>query len=395
MEEQKMPPVSVSAIIEELSTVAAGYKAGGVIHKAKAYNQAIDSIRSRFGATGVISEAQLPELKSLPSVGKGMVEKVAEMLRTGGVLAQATQVANDPTIQALELMTSIYGVGPVKANELVREYKITTIDGLRARPDLITPKIELGLRFYEDSMLKIPFDECEVIAQAISRVAKSIDPRLRAICVGSHRREKPLSGDIDILVTHPLTHSSVEYVYLPRLLQLLQAGAAQECEVLTETLASGTTKFNGYCKLRNVPSAKVRRIDLRWVAADGFFFMLLHFTGSAQSNVRMRQVAIEHGLRLNEWGLWKPIAADAAAAGGTRRGREGGEGENNTDSASSAAASASAGGKSNKASAPAGAPPGMELAVLPSCEADIFAALGLDYKAPKAREFYTSHDQQQ
>ena len=45
--------------------------------------------------------------------------------------------------------------------------------------------------------------------------------------------------------------------------------------------------------------------DLRVVSDAEFPFALMYFTGSKEHNIVMRQRAIERGLRLNEYGLFK------------------------------------------------------------------------------------------
>ncbi len=61
--------------------------------------------------------------------------------------------------------------------------------------------------------------------------------------------------------------------------------------------------------------------DLRVVSDAEFPFALAYFTGSKEHNIVMRQRAIQRGLRLNEYGLFKsdvetrdPNAAGARAA---------------------------------------------------------------------------------
>src|SRR5258705_5441271 len=45
--------------------------------------------------------------------------------------------------------------------------------------------------------------------------------------------------------------------------------------------------------------------DLRVVSDAEFPFALMYFTGSKEHNIVMRQRAIERGLRLNEYGLFR------------------------------------------------------------------------------------------
>ena len=49
----------------------------------------------------------------------------------------------------------------------------------------------------------------------------------------------------------------------------------------------------------------VRRIDIRFVNYDSFYSALLYFTGSAELNKQMRQIAKTKNLKLSEYGLFK------------------------------------------------------------------------------------------
>ena len=58
----------------------------------------------------------------------------------------------------------------------------------------------------------------------------------------------------------------------------------------------------GLCKFLNNP---IRKIDIRFVEPQSFFTALLYFTGSAELNKQMRQIAKIKNLKLSEYGLFK------------------------------------------------------------------------------------------
>ena len=58
---------------------------------------------------------------------------------------------------------------------------------------------------------------------------------------------------------------------------------------------------------------KVRRIDLMIIDQNSWPFSLLYFTGSRDLNITMRQKAIDKGLTLNEYGLYKKDEASIDA----------------------------------------------------------------------------------
>ena len=302
-------------ILTALKRIAEVYKSQGNVHKHKAYRNAIDTIRD-WGKP--ISAAS--QLKGARGIGKAMLEKIDEVIKTGG-LAQEAEVMADPINAALKLFTGIHGIGPVLARKLVHE------DGLRTLEDLegvhLPPQARLGLKHHADASERITFDEIECHLEFVTNVAaKDVDPRLAVAVCGSHRRRQATSGDIDVLLTHSGSHSTTNSPY--RYLALL-AAALRARGYVVDILAEGASKFMGYAKLpadfrpkavgpgaaaggpTGAPHGynKVRRLDMRWVTFDQYPAALLYFTGSDMFNVRMRETAIKQGYKLNEYGLTK------------------------------------------------------------------------------------------
>ena len=315
-------------ILTALKRIADVYKSQGNVHKHKAYRNAIDTIRDWKTPIAAASE-----LKGAKGIGKAMLEKIDEVIKTGG-LAQEAEVMADPVNAALKLFTGIHGIGPVLARKLVHE------DGLRTIEDLegahLPAQARMGLRYREDADQRIPFDEIETHLRYVTRVAAEVDARLAVAVCGSHRRRQATSGDIDVLLTHPGSHSTTNSGY--RYLGLLAAALRGKGYVL-DVLAEGDSKFMGYARLlpdanddgevagggragsrrrggaaapqavdadaadADKPKHLVRRLDMRWVTFDQFPAALLYFTGSDIFNVRMREAAIKQGYKLNEYGL--------------------------------------------------------------------------------------------
>jgi DNA polymerase (family 10) len=63
-------------------------------------------------------------------------------------------------------------------------------------------------------------------------------------------------------------------------------------------LASGPTKTS-------ILTRDGMQIDLRVVAPESFGAALQHFTGSKEHNVRLRELAVRNGLKLNEYGVFR------------------------------------------------------------------------------------------
>jgi DNA polymerase beta len=342
--------MNVSLIAEKLTTICEAHRSSGNLHKYHAYRNAIDSIK-RYDGGLVTSSGQL---KALKGVGKAMLEKIDEILATGA-LRQQELVLADPLQQALQLFTSIHGIGPVLARKLAVEQGLRTLQDLEDIGQQLPPQVRLGLKYHQDASMRVPYDEIEHHLLFIRRQARHVDKKLSASICGSHRRGLPTSGDIDVLLTHPNADSAsgAEYVFLAAFLKRLR-----EVGYIVDTLSEGPHKFMGYCRLQeqvlppppavsldstitststctardgliHPPNDKkerppgssagasgtvaaVRRLDVRWFPYDSFFAAQLYFTGSDMFNVNMRTAALKAGYSLNEYGLYKLAAGSPA-----------------------------------------------------------------------------------
>jgi DNA polymerase/3'-5' exonuclease PolX len=70
---------------------------------------------------------------------------------------------------------------------------------------------------------------------------------------------------------------------------------------MLETLALGNKKFMGISKISSELSG--RRIDIMVTTQKEYPFAILYFTGSAEFNPKMRQIALDLGYSLNEYSL--------------------------------------------------------------------------------------------
>lgn len=62
---------------------------------------------------------------------------------------------------------------------------------------------QIGVKYYDEFQLKIPRAETEAIANVILTHARRIDTGFQMVIVGSYRRGKPESGDVDVIISHP------------------------------------------------------------------------------------------------------------------------------------------------------------------------------------------------
>lgn len=119
-------------------------------------------------------------------------------------------------------------------------------------------------------------------------ISKLLDGKVRNIeIVGSYRRGKPYSRDIDLLYTGNLQN----------LLKKIQRLHNNKWIILSE----GKMKVSGIFKPLKMKPVK---IDIWYATPKSKAFMKMYATGSWQFNIIMRKKAIKKNMTLNQYGLF-------------------------------------------------------------------------------------------
>ena len=275
-------------ILTELNTLLLADEYRRKPFQMKAYEAAIEAISS---LPGPVTKPE--DVAGIKGVGEKIKQKVQEIISTGKLKA-AEEARTSLPLEEYKLLRDIHGIGPVKAAKLIED-GIKSIAQLRAasaaNSKLLTAAQKLGLKYYEDSLLRIPRAEMKDHEDII---LPGLDPRFEGTIVGSYRRGAASSGDIDVLMTLPDTMTTKEqgdlFLYMIELFK--------EIEYIVDTLSSGPTKFLGYCRLDK--DKPVRRLDLLMIPKSEYACAILYFTGSKEFNVAFRSYALEKGYTLNE-----------------------------------------------------------------------------------------------
>lgn len=248
------------------------------------------------------------KLKSIPGLGKGMLEKIATILDTGKLAAHEELKRDIP--EGVRELLSIPEVGPKTVKLLYERVgvksveeleKLATSGQLRNLPGMgakTEENILRGISLYRASRTRIllgralPLVE-EVIAELKSKASSWID---RISSAGSLRRGKETIGDIDILISAK-DSSSVMNVFT-------------HLSCVEEILAKGETKSN-------ILTRQDLQIDLRVVSPDSFGAALQYFTGSKSHNINLRGRAARKGWKINEYGVF--TQAGKKVAGGNEK----------------------------------------------------------------------------
>jgi DNA polymerase (family 10) len=208
------------------------------------------------------------DLDALPGIGKDLADKIATIAR-GGHLPLLDDLAREMPLGITALL-ALPGLGPKRVHLLHETLGIDTIDMLataaRAGKLRDVPGIGPG------------------VEAPLLRHLRQADGVLQVEVAGSYRRRRETVGDLDIVVAaepaRPVVQRFVGY------------------EDVTQVVAQGATRST--IRLRNG-----LQVDLRVVPPESFGAALCYFTGSKAHNIALRQIAIEHGLKLNEYGLFK------------------------------------------------------------------------------------------
>ena len=258
--------------------------------RAKAYQKAQDSIMKYPNEI-----LALEQVKDLPGIGSTIYDKLKEYVETGTL-----RIVENEKTNPINILTDIYGVGPKKAEDLVK-MGIKTIPELRQRQDELLNDIQkIGLQFYEDILERIPRSEIEefesIMKQIFGKIIMNANTSDKSIndkfeIVGSYRRGALHSGDIDVIIT-----GSTGDAYKMLIDELIRH------KIIMHVLSRGPSKTLVIAQLGKNRTA--RRIDFLYAPPDEFAFAILYFTGSKIFNTVMRQKALDLGYTFNEHGIY-------------------------------------------------------------------------------------------
>jgi len=260
--------------------------------KTRAYANAARTIESlNEPLAKLVTEKRLGEIKG---IGEALEQKITELVETGKLKYYSELKASIPP--GLIEMLEISGLGPKKIQALnktlgidsiekleaaCKQGKVAELDGFGEKTQAnILEGIERRRTYASKHLLSDAWLAAEPLLENLRRHPAVI----RCSAAGSLRRFKEVIGDIDLLASSKEPAEVIDYfVSQPGILKVTAKG---------ETKASVILDGGIQC-------------DLRVVSDREFPFALAYFTGSKEHYIVMRQRAIQRGLRLNEYGLFK------------------------------------------------------------------------------------------
>ena len=268
--------------------------------RVRAYSRASQALEALDKDVALLAEEGT--LLEIHGIGKDLAVKIVEYLERGAIAEY--QELKEAVPQILIEMTRIPGLGPKNALKLHRELGIESLDELEAacRKEAVAalkgfgPKsqqnIMEGIAFVRRASERIPVGLAIPYADAFLEALAALDEVDRISPAGSLRRMKETVGDVDIVIGSTAPEVVMEtFVSHP---------------LADKVLARGNTKSS-------IRTRDDLQIDLRVVDPEAFGAALMYFTGSKEHNIRLREMALKKGLKINEYGIFDVSGLDEGA----------------------------------------------------------------------------------
>jgi DNA polymerase (family 10) len=259
--------------------------------RVRAYENAIQEIAAYRGDLKGLSQR---ELTALEGIGKSTASKILEFFDRG-TIAKVEELRKKYPPELVEL-SKIPGLGPKTLLRLQKELGIRNLDDLKAaiRDKKLQEMKGLGAKMEEKLLAAIgrmssagkvrrrAIAEALPIARELVAELSNHPAVVRAQYCGSLRRLRETVADVDIVVASNAAASVVE--------------AFESMRAVSEIIGSGETKVS-------ILTATGLQVDLRIVEPHQFGAAIQYFTGSKTHNIKLRQLALDRGWILNEYGL--------------------------------------------------------------------------------------------
>ena len=266
----------------------------GIAFKPQAYEK-VAIVLENLGKSiaDIYKDGGIKALIIIPEIGKNIAKKIEEYLTTGKIKYYEELKKKFPV--DINALIRVEGVGPKTVKILYKELDIKDVSDLEeaAKEHKIASLFGFGekteknilesIKFLKKSKDKFLLGEILPVANKIENILSKLTEVKNFNIAGSLRRKKETIGDVDFLVV------------------------SNNPEKVMDVF----TRQHGIIKVWNKGKTKssIRLesgidVDLRVVTAKSFGSALQYFTGSKEHNIALRKIAIDLGLKLNEYGLF-------------------------------------------------------------------------------------------
>ncbi|KJJ83627.1 phosphotransferase domain-containing protein [Candidatus Omnitrophus magneticus] len=242
----------------------------------------------------IYKEKGMEGLCDIHGIGKDLAEKIVEMIQTG-VLKHHQELLKEFSPGFLGLL-NISGIGPKKLKQLRDELNVNTVDDIEkackngsletldGMGEKSRDKLLEAIQYYKQQLGKTLLVKGEKLADELIAYLSESYYFEKLEKAGSLRRGQETIGDIDILAVTSNVEEAVDYFTRYRgAQQILSKGRLMVSIILKEGIQA----------------------DLRLIEKSSFGAGLVYFTGSKSHNIKLRKIAKNKGLKVNEYGVFK------------------------------------------------------------------------------------------
>lgn len=270
----------------------------------RAYRKAAQNIESLPKDVAQLTEN---ELTAIPGIGKDLAGKIREFISTGAVKTHRELKEEIP--ESLIMLIAIPGLGPKTAKLLHDKLNIASMDdlerlahehklsGLPGIKDKTEKNILKGIEMIRRGKERQPIGKVLPLADEIRHHLLKTAPLKELEIAGSLRRWKDTIKDIDLLAVSDEPEKAMNaFVRLPLVDGILMRGPTKSSVITKEGI----------------------QVDLRVVEERLFGAAMAYFTGSKEHNIRLREMAVKAGIKINEYGIFR--VKDNRRLGGEKEG---------------------------------------------------------------------------
>lgn len=293
-----------NAEIADILREMAGYlELSGVAFKPRAFERAADIVENLSDELyDMYREGGTKAMADLDGIGEGIAGRIEELFVTGHIKEYEALKKKLPV--NLGELIAIEGLGVKKVKALYDHLGVKTladlkkavatgkVAGIAGFGKKTEENIKKGIAFLEQNGGRCLISEARAIAERIAGVIRKLPETEEVVVVGSIRRFKETVGDIDILVV------------------------SKKPERVMETFVGLSDVVHVYAHGDTKSSVRLRQgldADIRVIPRESFGAAMNYFTGSKAHNIALRELAIKHGWKLSEYGLFdgdKQIAGE-------------------------------------------------------------------------------------
>lgn len=262
--------------------------------KSRAYRQAARLLETMQTPIETLAEQGQEALEAVPGIGKAIAEKIRAYLETGVIPKHQQLLAQVPP-GILEVM-AVPGIGPKTARLLAEHLGVRDLESLQRA--LESPRVLQLPGFGEQKRQRLlhlldlvkksrgrrPLGSVLWLGRERLEWLRQLPGVRNALLGGSVRRMQETVGDLDYLVATEQNDTVIDaFLRMPGVIEVYSRGENRAQVFLSDGL----------------------QVDLKLVPPDSWGAGMLYITGSKAHSIRLRERAIERGLKLNEYGVWR------------------------------------------------------------------------------------------